>query len=170
MKLKSMFLAATLFVLSAFAVAQNFTNNYFSTTFVGTVETNQNRNDSNTSTNYYYDSRNANVMQSVDIRFVDHDIPYGTASTDFYANDDFNRMATSYPGATFSNRTTGVFQGHPFTYQVINYTYNGTALTVRNRYVYIGAREVYFVSQTSLASYDDSSEWGALANQMNIAR
>jgi hypothetical protein len=147
-----------------------FTNNYFSTNFVGQVETSQARNDSNTSSQYYFDAHNDNVLQSVDIRLVDHDIPYGLDATNYYANDDFNRRQQSTPGATAGNRSTGVYQGHPFTYQVITYTINGVVFTERNRYIYINAREVYFVVQTSLAAYDDSSEWGTFANAMNIIR
>ena len=170
MKLKSVLLAITLFVLSALAVAQNFTNNYFSATFVGTVTNSEKRNDTNTSTNYYFDARNTNVLQDVDIRLVDHNIPYGITSTDFYANNDFNLRAKTNPGATVSDRGTGTYQGHPFTYQVIRYSEGGYNYTERNRYIYIGAREVYFVTQTSLASYDDNAEWVALVSQMNIVR
>lgn len=170
MKMKSVLLTATLFVLSAFAVAQNFTNNFFSTTFVGTVTASQARNDSGTSTQYYFDADNSNVMQNVDIRLVDHDIPFGFASTDFYADRDIEQMTAKHPGVTVSNRGTGVYQGHQFTYLVFTYTENGSSWTMRDRYIFIGSREAYFVTQVSLASYDDSAEWGTFANQMNIVR
>jgi hypothetical protein len=159
-----MFLAASLLVLSAFAVAQTFSNNYFDANFVGAVTSSNNRNDANTSTNYFYNASDANVYQTIDVRLVDHDIPVDYSSTNFYANEDAQR------GEVLS-RSTGVYQGHPFTYLCIKYTTNkGYVLTERNRYIIIGPREVYFITQSSLASYDDNAEFLALENSLNIKR
>ncbi len=112
-------LAAPLVVLSALSFAQvSWSNNYFSTTFVGPVTFTQNRNDANTSSGYIYDASNNNVAQTVVVRLVDHDIPYGTASTDFYEQEDLRRN----PSETPTNFAHGTYQGHPFTY-VVFYLY-----------------------------------------------
>ena len=164
MKLKSMFLAASLLVLSAFAVAQTFSSNYFDANFVGAVTSSNKRNDANTSTDYMYNASNDNVVQYVISRVVDHDIPVDYSSTNFYANEDAQK------GEVLS-RSTGMYQGHPFTYLCIKYTTKaGYVLTERDRYIIIGPREVYFISQTSLASYDDNAEFLALENSLNIKR
>ena len=164
MKLKSMLIAATLVLLTAFAVAQNFTNNYFTATFTGTVQSSTVRNDANTSTNYDFSARSANLVQNIDVRLVDHDINVDYSSTNFYADIDAQH-------GTVQNRSTGTYQGHPFTYTCITYTSStGSVLSERNRYIMIGPREVYFVTQTSLASYDDKAEWDAFESSINIVR
>ena len=77
MKLKSMFLAASMLVLSAFAVAQTFSNNYFDASFVGAVTSATSRNNANTSTNYDFTASDTNIFQDIDVRLVDHDIAVG---------------------------------------------------------------------------------------------
>lgn len=166
MKLKSMLLAASMLVLTAFAVAQTFSNNYFDANFVGAVTSSTQRNDANTSTNYFYNASDANVYQTIDVRLVDHDIPVDYSSTNFYADADARRS-----GVEVMSRSTGVYQGHPFTYLCIKYTNaSGQVLTERNRYIVVGPREAYFVTQTSLASYDDNAEFNTLENSLNIKR
>jgi hypothetical protein len=170
MKLKSILLVATLFVLSAFAGAQNFSNNYFSATFAGPVTVdNVRRNNENTSSEYVYEASTNNVYQTIDVRLVDHDIPVGLSSTEWYANDQDAQMAKQFPGAVEVNRSNGVYQGHPFTYICIRYTYEGTEYTQRRRMIYISQREVYFITQTSRMSYDDNADFATL-EQLNIIR
>jgi len=161
--LKSTLLAASLLVLSAFGIAQAFTNNYFDATFVGTVTSATSRNTANTSTNYDFTASDTNIFQDIDVRLVDHDIAMDYSSTDFYADIDARR------GEVLA-RSTGVYQGHPFTYICVKYTDGGSVLTERDRYIMIGPREVYFITQRSLASYDDKAQWDAFESSLNIRR
>ena len=163
MKLKSMFLAASMLVLSAFAVAQTFSNNYFDASFAGAVTSATSRNNANTSTNYDYTASTSNIFQDIDVRLIDHDIAVDYSSTDFYANIDASR-------GTVLSRSAGTYQGHPFTYLCVQYTDGGSVITERNRYIMIGPREVYFVTQRSLSSYDDKAEWDAFEASLNIKR
>lgn len=167
MKLKSLLLIATLFVFSTLALSQNFTNNYFSSTFVAPVTFTQTTQP--TSIQYEYAAGTNRVGQSVDIRLVDHDIPYGFAATEWYANADFAKMSTDFPGASLLSRNIGTYQGHPFTEIRVRYNKGAFVFIERVRYIYIGAREIYFVNEVASVSYDDSVEWSALVN-MNIVR
>ncbi len=172
MKIKSLVFAVIVLLLATFAGAQQCGNtgpnagfattpysaNYFSATFNGPVTfTEAGRSDDNQSSNYTYLSKNANVVQLVTVRIVDHDIPPDQTSADFYANDDRT------PGEDTSYRKTGTWcSDHgdvPYTYTFHVYTRNGSELRKRTRNIIVNSRTVIFLEQIALNSYDDRNEW-----------
>jgi hypothetical protein len=166
MKLKSLFLISAMFVLSAVSMAQTpFSNNYFDATFNGgAVASTTEPNDAHTSTNYDYESDATDFAQVVTVRLIDHDIAVDLSSSNFYADADSKR------GEVIS-RSTGSWQGHPFTYTCTKIVgTNGVAYTVRARYIIVGPREAYFISQTSRADYDDKALWDTFESSLNIKR
>jgi len=152
-------------MLSAFALAQypvgpntgfqttSFSNSYFSAVFNGAVEAAAGqRNSANTSTTYVYSSSNANVSQSVLVRIVDQNIAVDTTSSDFYANSDNT-------GGEIRTTSHDVWEGHPFTYTFRVFTSGGVEYSRRTRIIVVNSREVIFISQTVLNTYDDQNEW-----------
>ena len=165
---KSSLLAAIVLLFSAVASAQGYTypvnpnpsgkqttpfsNAQFSATFNGPVSTDTFRSKSDTSSNTVYGSTNHNVDQVVIVRFVDHDIAVDHTSSDFYADDDRT-------GGTVANRSSDVWEDHPFTYTARDFTLDGVDYTERTRFIIVNSREVIFISQTRLRDYDDKNEW-----------
>jgi hypothetical protein len=163
--LKSLILIAATFLLSAVSMAQtSYNNNYFGVSFSGgAVTTATAPNDARTSMNYDYISENSNVRQVVDVRLIDHDINVDLSSSNFYADQDNAR------GVVVS-RSTGTYQGHPFTYTFTKITpTDGTApYSVRRRYIIVGPRETIWIMQTSLMTFDDQALWENFENTLNI--
>jgi hypothetical protein len=164
MKLKSLLLTASLFILSAFSMAQTpYSNNSFAVTFTGgAVTSSVQPNDAKTSTNYDYTSSNADVSQTVDTRIIDHDIAVSQASSDFYADLD-----TSL--GTVINRSAGLWQGHPFTYTFVKFVgNNGLTYSLRTRFIIVRPREAIFIMQTSLMTFEDQAIWEQFEGTLNI--
>jgi flavin-dependent dehydrogenase len=164
--MKSLMLTIALFVLSAVSMAQTpFSNNYFDATFAGgPVVATTSLNDARTSTNYIYTSDSANVEETVLVRLIDHDIEVSLASSNFYADLDNAR------GAVMA-RSTGTWQGCPFTYTFVKVIgADGVAYSVRHRYIIVGPREAYFITQASLMTFEDQAVWEAFEGSLNIKR
>jgi hypothetical protein len=150
MKIKALFLALAFSVLAIAGMAgagtfQNtpYSTNSFSATFNANVTADAPvASDDNQSTNYSFWSYNPTqtVGQLVIVRIVNHDIPVDLTSSDFYADDDRT-------GGTITNRSTGEYQGHPFTYTRRDYVDNGVELSKRTRFIIVNSREVIFIMQ-----------------------
>jgi len=124
----------------------------FSATFNGGVETSGYRSSENHSSNSVYISTNHGVMQRIVVRTVDYDIPVDLTSSNFYADDDTT-------GGTIDNRSTAVWEGHPYTYTRHLYTVNGVEFSKRTRYIIVNSRTAIFIQQVSASSYNDQPEW-----------
>jgi hypothetical protein len=125
----------------------------FSATFNGPVKVlDSYRSEDNQSSNTVYSSVNENAAQIIIVRFIDHDIAVNQESADFYADDD--RV-----GGTITNRSTGSWEGHIYTYTMHHYVKDGYALTQRCRYIIVNSREVIFIEQISSEDYNDQNEW-----------
>ena len=163
MKLKSLMLIAATLLLSVVSMAQtSYNNSYFGVTFNGgAVTTTINPNDAGTSMNHNYISENVDFRQIVDVRLIDHDINVDLSSSNFYADQDSKR-------GTVVSRSTGTYQGHPFTYTFLKYTENGVVYSRRTRYIIVEPREVVFIEQISLMSFDDQSLWENFESTLNI--
>lgn len=141
-------------------------NNAFDATFIGDVVTSQARNDANTSTAYQFTSDSTDVMQQIVVREIDHDIDVNLASSNFYA-DQYTVYGDT---AKVINRSTGTYQGHPYTYTCVTFVKEGVTISERARYIIVNAREVYFISQYSLASFDDKAIWDTFEASLNIKK
>lgn len=125
----------------------------FSAIFNGTVKVSGvERSEDNQSSNTVYSSLNNYSLQTIIVRFIDHDIAVNQASADFYADDD--RV-----GGTITNRSTGTWEGHIYTYTMHHYVKDGYSLTQRCRYIIVNSREVIFLEQISSEDYADHDEW-----------
>jgi hypothetical protein len=174
MKMKPLVLAATFLLLSVFAAAQCgvdeqnlqtsgpntglantlYSTDYFSVIFNGPVTAEAFRSTDNRSTNYVYSSSNANVVQMVNVRILDGDIPNDRSSAEFYANDDRT------PGEDLSSRTDSYFWcGHPYVYTTHVYPLNGRDMRERSRIIIVNSRTVIFLVQIAPDSYSDHDEW-----------
>lgn len=178
MKLKAMVM---LFVFSILALAgmagagtfQNipYSTSNFSVMFNGSVQLMNNavRSANNQSTNYTYGSQVGDVAQLVTVRFIDYDIPVTQESADFYANDDAK-------GNDVTNRSTGVYQGHLFTYTRTRVVEDGVATAKRTRFIIVSPREVIFISQitpfvdltNSAIGTADQPQWIEFEDSLNI--
>jgi hypothetical protein len=155
---------AVLMLSSMLATAQtSFSNNYFSAQFSGgPVTSTTTLNDARTSTNYDFTSVNSNVAQTVDVRLIDHDIAVDLSSSNFYADLDNAR------GVVMS-RSTGVYQGHPFTYTFTKVTRaDQSTYSVRTRYIIVSPRVTIWVIQSSSMQYEDQAIWEAFEDSLNI--
>lgn len=167
MRLKSLMLSVVTLLLAAFAVAQYqypqgpntglqttpYSNNYFSATFNGSIETSGAlRNDNGTSTSYIFQSVNHRVSQAVLVRILDGDIPVDYTSSDFYAHDDRT-------GGTVINRSQGMWEDHPYTYTCRTFIQDNVEYSRRTRFIIVNSRMAIFITQTSLNSYNDQNEW-----------
>ena len=149
MKIKAIVLAFVLSLLALGGIAwantglqtTSYSTNNFSAQFNGPVTAGPvQRSQDNQSSNYVYTSFDTNVGQGVIVRFVDHDIPVDQTSSDFYANDDTS-------DGTITNQSTGMYQGHPYTYTGRAYTDSGTEMFKRTRFIIVNSREVIFIIQ-----------------------
>lgn len=132
-----------------------FSNNYFSATFNGPVTDETKRNSGNTSTNYLFKSGPGTngVYQIVDVRIVDHDIAADLSSSNFYADSDTGL-------GPVTDRSTNVWEGHPFTYTRRVKTYDGEEYETRTRYIIVSSRVVIFIQQFAPTSLDTNQrEW-----------
>jgi len=135
----------------------------FDATFVGAVTSATSRSTANTSTNYDFTASDTNIFQDIDVRLVDHDIAVDYSSTDFYADIDARQRRS----ARAVNRRVS---GTPLHLHLCEVHGRWSVLTERDRYIMIGPREVYFITQRSLASYDDKAQWDAFESSLNIRR
>ena len=127
---------------------------YFSATFNGTPSVKTYRSADNESSNTVYSSMTDTVAEIVTVRIIDHDIAVNYTSSDFYANDDRT-------GGTLDNDSTtrNVWCGLPYTYTFRNFELDGVKLVKRSRYIIVNSREVIFIQQIAVASYEDRPEW-----------
>lgn len=128
-----------------------FSNNYFSASFNGPV-TSAEIARSSTGSNWLYSSSSNGVDQSIQIRIVDHDIPVDVSSSNFYADNTIN------PG-TITDRSTDVWEGHPFTYTRRTWTENGVITVARDRYIIVNSRTVIVIQEMSLENLDNRNQW-----------
>jgi hypothetical protein len=158
--------------LSSFALAQYptspntgkqntlFANAQFSATFNGQVSVSETRrNGAGTSSYQEYDSYESPVGQDITVKFLDHDIAVDLSSSNFYANGDFNRI-TEINGATdvrLIDRSTDVWEGHPFTYTNVIFTVAGKTYTLRSRFIIVNSREALFINQLSPSDLDTAN-------------
>jgi len=152
--------------LANYRTVSQSSNQAFDVTFAGNgeVKTESGANDAGTSRSYAWESSTSDVYQYVTVRIVNHDIAVDFTSSNFYANEDLKDGTN-----TELNRSTGYWQGHPFTYSAVSFVGgNGATLTTRTRYIIVSAREVIFISQTSLASFDDNAIWQTFETSLNI--
>lgn len=175
MKIKSIVLTLVLSLLAIAGIAsantglQNtpYATQQFSAVFDGPVEVEaMQRSADGQSSNYSYFGHNGTVGQTITVRFVDHDIAVDFTSSDFYADDDKT-------GGVVENRSTGMWQGHPFTYTRRHYTDQGVELSKRTCYIIVNKREVIFVVQ--IAPYQigpegtpDQPQWYDFVYSLNI--
>jgi hypothetical protein len=166
MKIKAIVLAIVLSLSAGLAMAQYnyptnptpaglqntpYSNSQFLAAYNGTVSTRAVR--ENTSTETIYESFDHSVFQAVVVRFVDHDIAVDQTSSDFYADND----SVTTP---ITNRSTGSWGGHPYTYAYRVYTDDaGNSMSKRQRSIIVSSREVIFIEQITPASYNDQNEW-----------
>lgn len=175
MKLKAIILALALSLPALGGIAwantglQNtpYSTNTFSAVFNGMVDAGAaSRSTDGKSTNYTYVSTNTDgtIAQGIIVRFVDYDISVDYTSSDFYANDDTS-------AGTIGNRSTGTYQGHPFTYTARFSVDNGVNYIKRTRYIIVNAREVIFIVQyapDTNNSYGDRDQWMDFEDSLTI--
>ena len=169
--IKALLVAVVAFALSTVASAQSintfFSNNYFSATFDSVVTAEPaSRNNENTSSDYLFHSETPAIWEGVNVRIVDHDIPVGFQSTDFYA-DNQARQASGDSGIVISRSQT-YYQGHPVTYICTSFADRGQTYWVRTRYILVNARVTIWVKMISLQADSDQNEWERFENSVTI--
>jgi hypothetical protein len=160
--------------LAGSAMAATYTTKDFSVNFVGEVAVNGPANNTeNTSITTFYSSSNETELDMVSVRFVNHDIPADTTSSDFYATETLARIcptnvATCRMLLEFESRST--YQGHPYTYVVTEITDTETSVVfwVRTRYIIVNSREATFIDRMTTKANSDQESSGAFLNSLDI--
>ena len=145
--------------LSLAAMAQPYSTNRFTAVFNGPVAVDTYSNPTNTNARYI--SSTNDVAQSVTVRIVDHDIAVDYTSSDYYVENQ-----TGCESKNFLSK--GTWQGNPFSYDFCTYTNATGTWTTRTRFIIVNSREVIFIQQSSLASYDDMAEWSSFEATLEI--
>jgi hypothetical protein len=135
-----------------------FNSNQFTALFNGEVTVSElKQNDAKTSQYRSYTSSSNGVTQQVLLKFITAgDIAVDYTSSNFYAN----QFVPVVGGVEdMSNRSQGVWEGHPFTYAYVSGETDGVAWVTRTRYIIVNSREALFISQTSSGTTDDRNQW-----------
>ena len=150
-------------LIAASPATQNtpYTNSEFSATFNGPVTLDPRTQEK--STEIIYQSEVDNVYQAVVVRHVNYDLEVSPANADFYADND------SMPaGDVPSDRSSGVYQGHYYTYLGHTFVIDGTTYTKRVRNIVVNAREVIFIEQITPQNLNDQQAWADFETSLNI--
>jgi len=159
--------------LAGSAMAATYATKDFSANFNGVISVSEpNRNTDNTSTTITYSSSDATALEMVSVRFIDHDISVDTTSSDFYANSGLARTCPTNVATCriLDDRTAhGTYQGHPYTYTLIEMTYltTNTKYWLRTRYIIVNSREAIFIDMLTLEGNSQESA-GAWLNSLEI--
>lgn len=167
MKLKAIVMTLVLSLLAVVGVASAslqttaYSNSEFSAKFNGSVTLDPHTQEK--STEIIYESNLGQVFQGVVVRHVSYDLAVTQANADFYADND------SMPaGDVSSNRSSGTYQGHYYTYLYHTYTDGGVEYTKRVRNIVVNSREVIFIWQIAPTEMNDRDEWIEFENSLDI--
>jgi hypothetical protein len=166
---KSTLLIATMFLASLGMSQTNFSAPRFSASFNGAVETSKAaRNTNNTSTSVQYTSTSGNVLESVTVRTIDHDIAVDSTSSQFYRAND--TTGTLFPASS----SDGTYQGHPYSYGCAHFESNGITFWSMTRYIIVDSRTAIFITlivpenDVQLSNNETLPEWVRFENSLSI--